>query len=147
MIEKNKNKPNLPNFIDIKEIERIKNYAKYNLISYKSLIAMYDYGKPGYKGPIPAGINPNYTIKTSNGYCIAFNIEHQGKPENSLWVKHLAISKKGEKIDKDLVKILLFYFDFIEKDFHKLVCTQTRRAFHILEPIDKTWKQFMGTIN
>jgi len=128
----------------LKEIDRIREYAEEHVVDFETLSKMVEYGKPGYDGPIPAGMNPDNTMKIYDitgihFYNIAYSIEQMGK----LWVRHFSASiDTGGEPQLSFISLLLPLFKFQTNDYSKLLVQHNRPAIHVIEPTEMTWAEF-----
>jgi hypothetical protein len=132
--------------IALKNIKLVVKYAEEHPVDFKSLMEMKDYGKPGYTGLTPAGINPNNTIKLHDSkykyyYNTALSIEEMDK----VWVRHFSASvNTGESPNPHTMAEILPLFGFNTNNLKQLMVEVRRPAIHILEPLYMSWKEFFG---
>ena len=127
-------------------IRKIVKYAEDHPVDFKTLLEMKNFGKPGYSGPIPAGINLNNTFKLfdknhQHFYNAAISIEQMER----VWVRHFSVSvSTGDVPDSSVIIELLPLFGFMSNDFKKLYVVYEKGVMHIMEPLDWIWKSFCG---
>lgn len=101
-----------------------------------------------YDGPLPAGINPENTLKIFNEshnfyYKVAFSIEEMLSKNNkeSVWLRHFSVSTSFNDCPNDSIMYLLPSFGFRSTDKNDLLFQTIPPIIHILEPMDTTWAE------
>ena len=134
----------MPDQVVLENIKKIVEYAEAHHVDFETLQEMANYGKPGYKGLTPAGINLNNTLKLYDTtrkyyYKTAISIEQMEK----VWVRHFSASvSTGDDPNPAVLKTILPFYGFISNDLTKLMVEYIRPVVHIMEPLYMTWKEF-----